>query len=191
MEYCTVCKKALATIHILDLQDGQVVNQQNLCSGCAETSGMVHPKTSMKLTTQALEDLIGNLKGDAGGELEGGTAPLALNAPSSKGTLSLAYRNARAGFNAEARVRATDGFPAQSADFVGTECVAGAAPSLFEEPCVDTYALVDLTVGYKVPGSAATLQLTASNLFDTGYRSFVGVPKIGRMIIARVKYDLF
>ena len=39
-------------------------------------------------------------------------APIALNAPALKGSLSLAYRNARAGFNAEVRVRANAGFPA-------------------------------------------------------------------------------
>ena len=52
MEYCTVCKKALATIHILELEDGEVVNQKNLCGNCAEGSGEVHPKTTkMKIST--------------------------------------------------------------------------------------------------------------------------------------------
>lgn len=73
MEYCTVCKKALATIHILELEDGEVVQQKNLCGNCAESSGEVHPKTTtMKITTQALEDLIGSLKGEGGGGPEGG-----------------------------------------------------------------------------------------------------------------------
>ena len=56
---------------------------------------------------------------------------------------------------------------------------------------MDGYTLVDVTAGYKVPNTRATLQVTVSNLFDVGYRSFVGVPEIGQFIMAQVKYDLF
>jgi outer membrane receptor protein involved in Fe transport len=42
-----------------------------------------------------------------------------------------------------------------------------------------------------VPTTGATIQLVVNNLFDTDYRSFVGVPKIGRFAMLRVKYDLF
>ena len=72
MDYCNACKKALATIHILDLQDGEVVKQQDLCGSCAESSGAVHSKTTtMKITTQALEELIGSLKTEGpGGEID-------------------------------------------------------------------------------------------------------------------------
>ncbi|MEE9126145.1 MAG: hypothetical protein V3U11_03310, partial [Planctomycetota bacterium] len=72
MEYCNACKKALATIHILDLQDGEVVKQQSLCGRCAESHGAVHSKTTtMKITTQALEELIGSLKTEGpGGETD-------------------------------------------------------------------------------------------------------------------------
>ena len=98
-------------------------------------------------------------------EVGDGIVPIALNAPKAKGAVSLAYRAARAGFNAEARLRITSGFPAESAGFVGTF------------PCETQ--------------TQATLQLTVSNLFDSAYRSFVGVPEIGRFIMARVRYDLF
>ena len=120
-------------------------------------------------------------------------APIALNAPALKGSLSLAYRNARGGFNAEVRVRANAGFPAESAGYTGTTCATGRPPNflLFEEECVDGYTLVDVTAGYKVPNTRATLQVTVSNLFDVEYRSFVGVPEIGQFIMAQVKYDLF
>ena len=56
---------------------------------------------------------------------------------------------------------------------------------------MEGFQLVDLMLGYKVPQSQATLQLTVSNLFDSAYRSFVGVPEIGRFIMVRVRYDLF
>ncbi len=126
-------------------------------------------------------------------EIENGIAPIALNAPALKGSLSLAYRNARAGFNAEVRVRANAGFPAESAGFTGITCETGrpANTLLFEEECVDGYTLVDVTAGYKIPNTRATLQVTVSNLFDEAYRSFVGVPEIGQFVMAQIKYDLF
>ena len=125
-------------------------------------------------------------------EVEGGIVPIALNAPKSKGTVSLAYRDVRVGFNAEARLRYTSGFPAESAGFVGTTpCETLTRGILFEETCVEGFQLVDLTFGYKVPQTQATLQVTISNLFDRAYRSFVGVPEIGRFIMVRVRYELF
>jgi outer membrane receptor protein involved in Fe transport len=108
-------------------------------------------------------------------EIEDG-APIALNAPQHKGTLGLSYRNLRQGFNAEARVRFRSSFPAISAGFEGD--VPGAE-------------LLDLTLGYSVPGTPATVQLAVNNVFDTPYQSFVGVPDIGRFALLRVKYDLF
>ena len=124
-------------------------------------------------------------------EVEDGIAPIALNAPEFKGSVTLGYRDVLNGFNAEGRVRFQSGFAAESAGFVGTECETGGEGGLLEEACVDRFGLVDFTMGYKVPNSQATLQLAVSNVFDIGYRSFVGVPEIGRMAIVRVKYDIF
>jgi outer membrane receptor protein involved in Fe transport len=123
--------------------------------------------------------------------VENGIVPIALNAPKVKGTFALAYRDARAGFNAEARLRLTSGFPAVSAGFVGTQCETGVTGALYEQACVEGYQLVDVTLGYKVPGTLATLQLAVSNLFNEPYRSFVGVPEVGRFLMVQAKYDLF
>ena len=108
-----------------------------------------------------------------------GGDPIALNAPKDKGSLSLTFRDALSGFNASGRVRFTSSFPAQSADFKGTACITGGG-GLFEENCVDSYAIFDLNAGYEGPNTAATLQLAINNVSDTGYRSFPGVPEIGR-----------
>lgn len=108
-------------------------------------------------------------------EIEDGD-PIALNAPTHKGSIGLAYRDVRRGFNAEARVRFNNAFEAVSAGF------AGEVPSA---------RIVDFNVGYQVPNTAATLQMAVSNLFDAENRSFVGVPDIGRFAMFRVKYDLF
>ncbi len=103
-------------------------------------------------------------------------APITLNAPKDKGSIGLAYRNPREGFNTSARLRFATSFQASSAGFVGD---------------VDSSVLVDLTAGYKVPNTRATVQLSINNLFNASYQSFVGVPKIGRFTMVRVKYDIF
>lgn len=108
-------------------------------------------------------------------EIEDGT-PITLNAPRNKGSLGLAYRNLDQGLTASGRMRFTGSFPASSAGFVGE---------------VDSYAIVDLTAGYEIPNSRATLQLSVSNLFNADYQSFIGVPEIGRFTMLGVRYDLF
>ena len=123
-------------------------------------------------------------------EITGG-APITLNAPKDKGSVSLTFREASSGISASGRVRFSRGFPAESAGFVGTECITGGTGGLFEEGCVDAFAIVDFTAGYKLSSTGATLQLSVNNVFDTGYRSFVGVPRIGRFAMARVRYELF
>ncbi len=102
--------------------------------------------------------------------------PITLNAPKNKGSISLNYRNLLKGVTASSRVRFTAGFPATSAGFVGD---------------VDSHAIVDLSGGYEVPGTAATLQLSVSNVFATQYQTFPGVPEIGRYTMLSVRYELF
>ena len=114
--------------------------------------------------------------------------PLALNAPSNKGTLSVSYRDAGRGLNGSARVRYTGSFPFLSTFLDGTACIPDRPAEA--ENCIDAYALVDVTLGYQVPGTAATVQVGVSNILDEAYRSFVGVPSVGRMAMVRVKYDL-
>jgi iron complex outermembrane receptor protein len=123
-------------------------------------------------------------------EISGG-APISLNAPKDKGSLGLAFRNARTGFNGEARVRFTSEFPAESAGYTGTQCRVENTGAYFGEECVESSTLVDVNFGYKIPNTAAEIQLAVTNLFDSSYRSFVGVPDIGRFAIVRMKYDLF
>jgi outer membrane receptor for ferrienterochelin and colicins len=115
-----------------------------------------------------------------------------LNAPKDKATLAVAYRNGLKGINAEARVRHTAEFPAESAGYVGTACITGGKTGgIFEEPCVEAATLFDVNFGYKIPSTLATVQFSVTNLFDEEYRSFVGVPYIGRFAMLGVKYDLF
>jgi outer membrane receptor for ferrienterochelin and colicins len=119
--------------------------------------------------------------------LRGDTQFVALNAPKKKGSAHLTYRSLSKGLNAEVRVRYTDEFPANSAGYVGLSCVTNDAST---GRCVDSYNLVDITAGYRLPVQGATIQLNIQNLFDEKYQSFVGTPEIGRMAILRLKYDL-
>lgn len=78
-----------------------------------------------------------------------------------------------------------------SAAGTGTACITSGAGGIFEEDCVESFAIVDVSAGYKLPNAPATLQASVNNLFGTGYRSFAGVPTIGRFAMFQVKYDLF
>lgn len=101
---------------------------------------------------------------------------IALNAPSLKAGAGIGYRSAATGLNGSVKYRFVDGFPVNSGVFVGE---------------VNDYNLVDLTLGYKIPGlKGVTFQVDMENLFNDGYTPFVGTPQIGRLALFRVVYDL-
>jgi len=113
---------------------------------------------------------------------------IALNAPTRKLSASAMYRDDLRGLNGEARLRYNSEFPVLSAPYVATECLGQTGPLV--EPCVESFALVDLSMGYRlaaIPG--ASVQLSVQNAFDSGYRSFAGVPAIGRMALLRLRYE--
>jgi outer membrane receptor for ferrienterochelin and colicins len=114
-----------------------------------------------------------------------------LNAPKRKGSLALLYRNERAGFNAETRVRYNASFPVSSGVYVGTKCLGGEyAEAALAEDCVDSYTLFDVTLGYRIPGLRDTaVQLAVQNLLDEDYRAFPGAPTIGRLALLRLRYE--
>jgi iron complex outermembrane receptor protein len=120
-----------------------------------------------------------------------GTAPVALNAPEFKGNVGVAYRNVNNGFSGGGRIRFQSEFPAESAGYVGTLCIPDQPVGLFTEACVEASTIVDLNAAYRIPSTAATLQLVVNNVFNSDYRSFVGVPNIGRFAMLSMRYDLF
>ena len=55
---------------------------------------------------------------------------------------------------------------------------------------MDSYTLLDMNLSYRLPMvRGTTVQLMVQNLLDEDYRSFPGVPTIGRMGMLRLKYD--
>ncbi len=109
-------------------------------------------------------------------ESSGANAQLVpLNAPTVKGTATFNYRNDDAGFNGGVRFRAQNGFPANSGVYIGD---------------VDAFGVVDAGVGWRMPGFRDLwLQVDVQNLFDNSYQTFVGAPELGRLILARARWD--
>lgn len=108
-------------------------------------------------------------------QFDSGEELVPLNAATLKGSLGIRYRNQDAGFNGQLRARAVNSFPANSGVYVGD--VAG-------------HGVVDLTLGYEIPGyRQVTAQLDVQNVLDNSYQTFVGAPELGRFILLRLKYD--
>jgi outer membrane receptor for ferrienterochelin and colicins len=111
-----------------------------------------------------------------------------LNAPKQKGSVAINYRDAQSGLSAETRVRHTAGHPVSSGVYIATQCLGD--ESTLSEACIDPFTLVDVNLSYRLPMiRATTVQLNVQNLLDEKYRSFPGVPMIGRMAMLRMKYE--
>lgn len=100
---------------------------------------------------------------------------IALNAPKSKGSVSLRFDDPRSGLSLEGRTRFSAGFPMNSGVFVGD---------------IEGHTLFDANVSWQLPGvSGARVTLTGTNLFDSPTRYFIGAPEIGRLMLVRMQYD--
>jgi len=64
MHKCSSCNAAVATVEILDLEAGSVVNSHFLCDACAKTGGTFVKKTAIKLSSEILENLLGGIGQD-------------------------------------------------------------------------------------------------------------------------------
>ena len=104
-----------------------------------------------------------------------GSDDLALNAPSHKGSVGLAFTDRARGFLLDGRWRFADGFDMRSGVFAGA---------------VDAYHVLDVTTGYQLPFQPnARLEMTIYNLLNNLHREFVGAPELGRLALLRVRYD--
>lgn len=119
----------------------------------------------------------------------GNLSDLALNSPRNKASLSGRYDDERYGFTAELRSRWVEGFPVASGVYLGH---------------VKGYTLVDALLSYRLPMSRSTeIGLSALNLltfhenaagesvsvFDGRHREMVGAPRLGRLLLLRVRHS--
>jgi outer membrane receptor for ferrienterochelin and colicins len=116
-----------------------------------------------------------------------GVGLVTLNAPKQKASVGLAYRELAGRFNGEVRARHTASHPVKSGVYEATRCIDNLETS---NPCVEAFTLVDLVLGMSVPQlRGAALQLSVQNLLNDGYRSFPGVPEVGRLALLRLRYE--
>ena len=105
----------------------------------------------------------------------GSSRDIALNAPSNKGSIGLMYDNKVVGAFIGGRMRFSDGFPMNSGVYVGQ---------------VESYQVLDLNMGYHVPGySGFIVSLTLNNAFGNLHQEFIGAPEIGRIGMLKLQYE--
>ena len=122
-------------------------------------------------------------------QVEGAAEVLSLNAPDFYGALTLSYNSDESGISGHARIRHTAEFPVNSADFVGLGCIPGLEVGMVIRDCVESSTLLDVGIAYRLPNwENAQIQLDIQNVLDNGYRSFVGVPHIGRFAMIQLRY---
>jgi len=114
-----------------------------------------------------------------------GFADVTLNAPKAKGSVAIRYRDEHSGLSGETRFRAVKGFPISSGVFSSGLLQDGITPK-----SIANYSVMDAQLAYRLPVGArsATLALIATNLFNTPYATFVGVPSLGRTVISKISY---
>ena len=104
-----------------------------------------------------------------------GSQDIALNAPNHKGSFGFTVDDQAAGYTLGARMRFNAGFPMNSGVYLGE---------------VEGYEVIDASLGYRLPfQTGAHVSLTANNILNNMHNEFVGAPKIGRMLLLRVRYD--
>jgi iron complex outermembrane receptor protein len=100
---------------------------------------------------------------------------LATNSPINKGTLRLSYQSTGSGPFGELMGRAVASFPVVSGVYEGR---------------VDSYGLMDLTLGYRFLWSGDLwFALTVQNVLDHRHQQFIGAPYIGRLALLKARVD--
>ena len=132
-----------------------------------EVTVILTPELSARGTySWVSEDLFPNL---------GGVADVALNAPASKGAFAVNYRRYGGGWHAEVRGRAQASFPVNSGIYVGE---------------VSRFFVTDAVVGVRlVRVPDVSLTVSAQNVFDVSHREWVGAPRLGRLVLARMRAE--
>jgi iron complex outermembrane receptor protein len=98
-----------------------------------------------------------------------------LSVPENKGAAYLGYRDQENGFNCILQGRAVESFRVVSGVYRGR---------------VESYAVLDVNVGYRLPGARHVLiSIHADNLLDNRHREYIGAAELGRIIVGRMQID--
>jgi outer membrane receptor for ferrienterochelin and colicins len=118
--------------------------------------------------------------------------PLMLNAPDRRGAVSALYHDDRAGWSVEGRARYFAAYPVNSGVYATDHTFKdgpGTPPSEYTYEPVKASTTFDALASMRLPFRAAQLSINAENLFNQPYRTFPGVPTLGRLITSRLRFD--
>ena len=109
-------------------------------------------------------------------DIVNGPDTLMLNSPDNKATLTTRYRDEARGLSFEVRGRYANAYPVNSGVYVGD---------------VPVNAFLDASFAWRlpIPGQSVLWSVTGTNLTDNKRISFIGTPRIGRMIMTRLQYQ--
>jgi iron complex outermembrane receptor protein len=119
-------------------------------------------------------------------ELDNAPTDIALNASKSKGSLTAGWRDDQGGWNVEGRLRAVKGFPVNSGVYVSAPDPND--PNKLQP--TDSYGVVDLQGSWRPPLGSRNMLISANvqNLLNKHYATFVGVPRMGRVLLTKLTY---
>jgi iron complex outermembrane receptor protein len=119
-------------------------------------------------------------------DLDNAPTDIALNASKSKGSLTAGWRDDPKGWSMEGRLRAVKGFPVNSGVYVSAPDPND--PTKLQP--TDSYAVVDLQGTWRPPLGSRNMLFSANvqNLLNKHYATFVGVPRLGRVLLTKLTY---
>ncbi len=142
----------------------------------------------------------------------GNGLPLMSNAPNSRGSLGMAYRNDDNGLGFELRTRYNEAYPVNSGVYASNfafpiaagqtgatptasggpgRCSPAPAGTFCYENVPEAFTMdAQVTKRFNLGENKLTWSLNAQNMFDNRIRTFPGAPEIGRMVMTRIQYSL-
>ncbi|HUQ83501.1 MAG TPA: TonB-dependent receptor, partial [Gemmatimonadaceae bacterium] len=109
-------------------------------------------------------------------DIVNGPDTLTLNSPDNKASLTTRYRDEARGVSFELRGRYANAYPVNSGVYVGD---------------VPVNAFLDASFSWRlpIPGQNLMWSVMGTNITDNKRITFIGTPKIGRMIMTRLQYS--
>jgi iron complex outermembrane receptor protein len=141
----------------------------------------------------------------------GNGLPLMSNAPNSRGSLGMAYRNDDNGLGFELRTRYNEAYPVNSGVYASNfafpiaagqtgatptasggpgRCSPAPAGTFCYENVPEAFTMdAQVTKRFNLGENKLMWSLNAQNMFDNRIRTFPGAPEIGRMVMTRIQYS--